>query len=108
MPTPGGTSIYLPPAHAARIRDIAARERRQIVDVFERMVDLYEPLTLSDHAILHIVAEELHLTTGQALSHILHDWYESGKEAIKLSVKGDGQDAAIVADDQRARYSWES
>ena len=79
MPTPGSTSIYLPQPLATRVRDIAERERRQIIDVVERMLDLYEPLTLGDHAILQMAAQDQGVSTGQALSNILHDWNESRK-----------------------------
>ena len=76
------TSLYVPLELAARIRDIADRERRQIVDVLERMTDHYEPLTLGDHAILYQIADELHLSAGEALSHVIHDWSAARKAVV--------------------------
>lgn len=76
MPTQNGTSIYLPKEHGDRLRDIATRENRQIVDTVARMLDYYEPLTLIDHAIVAKLALELKLTTGQALSHVIQSWQD--------------------------------
>jgi len=68
------TSIYLGAELRDRVRDIAAREDRPIVTVLGRMADLYEDLTMVDHAIIADVTRTLHLTPGQALSHIIQTY----------------------------------
>ena len=71
MPVKDGTTIGVTQDIAQRIRDAADREGRHIVAVVERMTDLYEPLTMMDHAILNHLSRESGLTTGQVLSDII-------------------------------------
>lgn len=71
-----GTTIGVPYPLAERIRATADREGRMITSLVERMIELYEPLTLLDHAIVAGHARELQLTPGQALSDIIQSWKE--------------------------------
>lgn len=70
------TSIYLDKELGDRVRAIAQLERRAVVDVVRQMTDLYEPLTMIDHAILNTLSRELNLETGQALSHVIQSWQD--------------------------------
>ena len=70
------SSLYVDNETAERLRAIARRENRAIVTILDRMLSLYEPLTLVDHAIINKMARDLKLTRGQTLSHIVQSWQE--------------------------------
>lgn len=78
MPTPRSTSVYLNRELAQRLQNITARERRQKIDVIERMLDIYEDLTMVDHAIIADAARVLDLTPGQAVSHMIQTYHSAG------------------------------
>lgn len=73
-------SVYVRQELAERLRSIAEREGRAIVDVVARMADLYEPLTLVDHAVLGQLAREHNLEKpGHAISFVLQKYRTVGR-----------------------------
>lgn len=72
------SSIYVNTETGDRLRAIAQRENRQIIAVLDRMLDIYEDLTIIDHAVIADMAKILNLTPGQAVSHMVQTFHNAG------------------------------
>lgn len=76
------SSIYVPAELRDRIRFIAANEQRKIIDVLNRMVDLYtcDPFT---YLTLQKVQRSRNLpTTGDAITNIVTEWSRFTSEHV--------------------------